>query len=334
MAKKRLIRWSNRRNLPVQAVCRNCGTTLDGPYCSQCGQHLMSGARRSVTDLTANMAENILVLDNKLLVSLFYLLFVPGKLTVEYMRGRIVSYVHPSKLFWFISFVFFALLTIWAEQEQEADVETEVKKEMADSIRVAVIDEVKSEIAKGGATSATSAERVLARIDTANMKKAVTKEAVKPKTSTAYEKGKKAGRLIGDKEDNDKLVNELKTYGPYVAFFLIPLFAVLVQLHFRRKDTLYVDHMAFSMHFHAFVFILGIIALVTDYYFPNWNPPGWVIWIPALYFMVAVWRVYRPKIWPLIWRTLNIMILYAIIITTVVTLYAINIAMKLEASGN
>jgi len=72
---------------------------------------LFKGINRSVKDLFFNFFENIFVLDNKLLTTLKYLLFYPGKLTKEYANGRIASYVHPSKLFWFISIIFFALLT-------------------------------------------------------------------------------------------------------------------------------------------------------------------------------------------------------------------------------
>ncbi len=101
-----------RKTTLVHAVCKNCETHLQGRYCHVCGQDVFSGAIRTVKDLTFNAVENMFVLDNKLFSTLKYLIFFPGKLSVEYRNGRVKRFVHPSKLFWFISIIFFTLLTV------------------------------------------------------------------------------------------------------------------------------------------------------------------------------------------------------------------------------
>jgi hypothetical protein len=85
---------------------------------------LFVGAQRSVKDLLLNAVANIFCLDNKIFVTLKYLLFFPGKLSVEYVKGRIVSYVYPSKLFWFISILLIAVASSqidWNNQRQTMD---------------------------------------------------------------------------------------------------------------------------------------------------------------------------------------------------------------------
>ncbi len=119
--KKFNFKRNRKKSQLVLSICRNCGNQMKGPYCEKCGQHLFSGIKRSVKGLTFNALENMFVLDNKLFTTLGYLLFYPGKLTLEYMRGRMVSYVHPSKLFWFITIVFFALLTSQMKEKKEEE---------------------------------------------------------------------------------------------------------------------------------------------------------------------------------------------------------------------
>jgi hypothetical protein len=94
----------------VRAVCRNCGTPLVGRYCHVCGQDVFAGTNHRLREFFTNSFNVIFAWDSKIFRTLWALTAFPGRLTKEYLDGRITRYVHPSKLFWFMTIVFFALL--------------------------------------------------------------------------------------------------------------------------------------------------------------------------------------------------------------------------------
>jgi len=92
------------------ATCRNCGAALTGRYCAECGQDAKAYTSRRVRDVLLDSLDVVFAWDNKIWRSLAALVASPGKLTKEYLDGRIVRYISPGKLFWFLAIVFVALL--------------------------------------------------------------------------------------------------------------------------------------------------------------------------------------------------------------------------------
>lgn len=96
----------------IHSHCLNCLSELQGKFCHQCGQ------RDAATDPSTRewlrvFWDDYVSLDAKLINSLKGL-FIPGKLTLEWMAGRQESYIPPFRfyIFWTflltaISFVFF-----------------------------------------------------------------------------------------------------------------------------------------------------------------------------------------------------------------------------------
>ncbi len=307
------LKQKRRKSLPVLATCRNCGTMIQGPYCHQCGQNLFKGVRRSVKDLVFNALENIFVLDNKIFQTLRYLLFYPGRLTQEYTKGRVVSYVHPSKLFWFITIIFFFLFVSKfnigeTDDEDEDQGIVKIKKEVATA--------PENNVLPSDSTIAMKTSSV------SDVKKDTTKIKATPSFESEEKENKRKKEVIGGFEELNKkkgdLQRYLSTYAPYFAFLLIPFFAFLMLLLFYKRAFFYVDYLAFSLHYHSFVFLLFSLYLLLERLFPNIDYPGTVyLLLPLLYFMVACRVVYRPKIRVLIGKTILMGILYFMVLITV-----------------
>jgi hypothetical protein len=117
-----------RRRSP-DAPCLNCGDTTRGRYCPECGQ-----AKRevvvSVRAMVMDVLEDQLVLNKALPRTLLYLLFRPGRLTIEYINGRIVRYIAPFRLYLVTSVVFFLLLSLVGLQMLER-VTTDIPQQAA-----------------------------------------------------------------------------------------------------------------------------------------------------------------------------------------------------------
>lgn len=94
---------------PVTASCANCGATLSGRYCSQCGQDRQ--ATPSVRHFFDELIEGLLHLDSTLWRTLLPLLFKPGEVTERYLSGKRKSYMPPVRTYLVLSIVYFLLLS-------------------------------------------------------------------------------------------------------------------------------------------------------------------------------------------------------------------------------
>ena len=304
--KKFKEKQKRRNSLPVRAVCRNCGAQTQGPYCSQCGQNLFAGVSKNIGAFIFNTFEHLFAFDGKILLTLKYLLFYPGKLTCEYMQGRVVRYVNPSKLFWFIILAFMLMVGMEINKnvkinEQKKSLNAQTQQKIADSL---------------------AHHLPMIQLDT-----------VKSKDSTIQ-----AGSNNEDSKDNDSIRDnpefrqKLMSYAPYAILLLIPLFTFLLYLLFRKRYRYFTDHMVFALHFHSFLFVFFTCMFIADFF--NISIAKYILkyilWLIPVYFATAIYRVYRPKVFALIWKTLLMITVYFIVVLTVVVLFLLFVAWMID----
>jgi hypothetical protein len=86
--------------------CLNCGAEVQGRFCQICGQENIE-PKESFWHLVTHFMYDITHFDGKFFSTLKYLLFKPGFLSHEYLRGRRASYLHPIRMYVFTSAIFF-----------------------------------------------------------------------------------------------------------------------------------------------------------------------------------------------------------------------------------
>jgi hypothetical protein len=89
-----------------EKACLNCGAATYGRYCHICGQENIE-TKESFWHLVTHFIEDVTHFDGKFFSTLKYLLFRPGFLTTEYLRGKRASYLHPIRMYVFTSAMFF-----------------------------------------------------------------------------------------------------------------------------------------------------------------------------------------------------------------------------------
>lgn len=102
----RRLKRIRRKKTPSYSYCKNCGAKLDGMYCYQCGQYALD-IEQPFWKYIRQYFENVYQFDGKVWMTLYLLFRKPGFLTNEFNAGKVSSYVHPLRLFMFISAVFF-----------------------------------------------------------------------------------------------------------------------------------------------------------------------------------------------------------------------------------
>ena len=92
-------------------TCLNCNTPLrpEDNFCPSCGQE--NNIRKiPVHHLAVEVFEDFFHFDTKLWNTIKASFTRPGKITLDYLDGKRVSYVPPVKFYVFVSFIFFLLL--------------------------------------------------------------------------------------------------------------------------------------------------------------------------------------------------------------------------------
>lgn len=97
--------------MPVVPACMNCGTSLTGNFCFECGQKA-STKRLSYRAVLSALSENLLGLESRLLHTLIDLTIRPGVLIRDYVNGSRIPYINPFRLYLFIVAVNFALVSL------------------------------------------------------------------------------------------------------------------------------------------------------------------------------------------------------------------------------
>ncbi len=64
--------------------------------------------------------------------------------------------------------------------------------------------------------------------------------------------------------DAETFVAGLLKLVPKSMFFLLPVFAAVLAVIYWRSHRKFIEHLVFSLHYHAFLFLLFAIALIVD----------------------------------------------------------------------
>jgi len=91
--------------------CLNCGHIVEERYCPHCGQE-NTESRKTFHHLFIHFFEDLTHYENAFWRTIKNLLFKPASLTKEYLSGKRLSYLAPVRLYIFISFVTFFLITV------------------------------------------------------------------------------------------------------------------------------------------------------------------------------------------------------------------------------
>jgi len=244
--------------------CLNCGTIVPERYCTHCGQE-NTVPHESFGHLVKHFIADIVHFDSKTLNTLKYLLFRPGLLTTEYIKGKRASYVNPIKLYIFISFVFFLAYFSIPGTGEAIKVESSNSSESVRQTlgKDSAIFKEKNFKAGGELLDEMARYHSQANYDSVqNALPAAQKDGWwKRKT---FQRNLYLSEKYGDKVI-EALSEHIKHNIPKMMFLLLPLFALYLKILYDKKRWYYTDHAIFSIHMHSFTFILFLVMLIGDW---------------------------------------------------------------------
>ena len=250
--------------------CLNCGEAATGNFCVQCGQETKDHTV-ALRPLLSDLLAEVVSWDSKLLRTVVPLLFHPGFLTNEYNAGRRVPYLSPLKLYLTISVLFFLVLS-W-------------KNPLAGNVQVGVpANRAAHDTISFGGRAPDPLPHSEAEYDA--RQKRLPPAVQDPPLARQF-----VHHVIRAGQSPKMFLNALLGDIPKMMFFLLPAFAVSLKLLYLRTRRLYVEHLIFLLHIHAFAFLLLTPLLVAH--------PDWAVLAVCLalyvYVLVAMRVVYKQN---------------------------------------
>ena len=271
----------------TEQLCPNCGAAVTGKYCSGCGQR-HGDVRASFTRIIRDVLEDQLSLNATVPRTFAALLFLPGRLTRDYMALRIARYVPPVRLYLITSVLFFLALSLVSDINR-----TDFMKDLAgDSASLAVMDSIRAELQKSSAIDSTLSGRrygvFAASVDSTWASSVQVNLGNERLNRLVRDRLKQLGHLPL-REAFATVVQGFLQQIPKVMFLMLPVYALLLKVLYARRKRYFVEHFIFALHVHAFMFAIFLLNVILR------DVPVvgllLLLWIP-LYSLLAMKTVY------------------------------------------
>lgn len=282
--------------------CLNCGVAVppESIYCGQCGQE-NEATPVSFAALMREGWDEFIKIDKKLLATLGLLLFRPGYLTGEFVRGRRTAYLSPFKMYITVSALFFLVFGLVvpfdqlndldekvAQLEKKREVDRQKQTQNKSGAKQPVKNSKKEDgvvtVTTGG-KSLTDSEDFLAawkeiraghlglgnrQIPFSELPNSVLeyRDAQDNKPQAKRDRPLKhyvMERLIRFRNNPADAARNLFSTGlPFLLLLQLPMFAIWMRMIYYRQRRLYVEHLVFILHTHTFFFLLFGVIFAAD----------------------------------------------------------------------
>jgi hypothetical protein len=285
-------------NHPLRSdtICQDCGETVERKFCPNCGQKNIE-TRQSFGYLLRHFIEDFTHYDSGFWLTIKYLLFRPGYLTKEYLRGRRTRFVAPVRLYIFISFITFFLPHILPDfgdshLERHAGVLARDSAFIDKQIHFDFLEK---------AVDIPDPFRSVREMDSLNALRPLNQRML------AFDRWVAKKNILLHKYDRYELGEKFfDSFGhnvPKALFIYMPLFALLLWLFHGKKRWLYFDHAIFTLHYFSFILLFFNLVTISKklLFFGEVAENVWYVLLCIvivgifIYFFVAHRRMYEES---------------------------------------
>lgn len=270
----------SRSPLREDKTCLNCNYVVEKRFCPNCGQE-NTDTRKTFYHLFVHFFEDLTHYENAFWKTIKNLLLRPASLTKEYLSGKRLSYLAPVRLYIFISFVTFFLISVFPNSEDDlvdANQTKSVKVTDKDgTVRDSIISSRKIKVS----------ELMEGQEKEFNEKKLSNEEQNKGFLSFGYDNVRELDSMqkYGPEEDRlgaleytitkksllvkakysrkelwEKFAEEAGHNIPKALFIYMPLFALILWLFHGKRRWYYFDHGIFTLHYFSFLLLTILIV--------------------------------------------------------------------------
>ena len=257
-------------------TCLNCRHVVEQRYCPNCGQE-NSESRKTFHHLFVHFFEDLTHYENAFWRTIKNLIFKPASLTKEYLSGKRLSYLAPVRLYIFISFITFFLLTVIPDTnntvvnrnttthilitKKAPELKTLLKSESM-ALQDSNAKEIKKSKNKPGATDflnfGVTTEEQLDSIQ----------KFGKPDDRYSALEYWAIKKMLGVKNHHTKteIIEKFKEGFEHhlskTLFIYMPIFAFFLWLFHSKKRWYYFDHGIFTLHYFSFLLVVVLVTFL------------------------------------------------------------------------
>ncbi|HLF53397.1 DUF3667 domain-containing protein [Flavobacterium sp.] len=240
-------------------TCLNCRHVVENRFCPNCGQENID-TRKTFYQLFIHFFEDLTHYENAFWKTIKNLLLKPAILTKEYLSGKRLSYLAPFRLYIFISFITFFLITIFPNKASNI---TTIKE--ADTVNQTEKKEVKDFLFFG--------------YDSTKELDSIQKHGAKSdKLSSLQYWAIRKGLAVSENNTPTEIFKKFKesfinNFSKFL-FIYMPIFAFFLWLFHSKKRWYYFDHGIFTLHYFSFLLLLFLILFLIDKVFLFFGSSG------------------------------------------------------------
>jgi hypothetical protein len=284
---------------PPPETCRNCGVPLAQPrpnYCGHCGQET-THKPPTLLEFAQQFGGSYVSMEGALWRTLLLLLFLPGRLTREYLRGRKRRYVLPLRLYLTISVI--ALLALqWSGAMRPAPDKPLIQLDDKDDINSTAMEI--GDTIKAGMEDGKFVCKGLPESWCERLQERFSLDAT------------------GMEREMRKVPERFVSHWGSAMFALLPLYAFLLKIVYINRRMRWSEHLVFALHLHAFIFAMVLVQLIGI----AWVKGVALAAIP-IYSVIALQVVYGGRWWATTLRVMTLGFCYFMALTTAMAVVAV-----------
>jgi hypothetical protein len=246
-------------------TCANCHFSFKevDNFCPSCGQENHTH-KLPVRHFLLEFLESLTHFDTKVFRTFRDMIVTPGLVTKNYNNNKRAQYVPPARIYVFMSFIFFFLISVLYNDN--------IKK---------TTEQIEQDFKKtfGADTGTISFGGNAITFDSVTTTELITLEPLTNKSIDAKLKEKNVESnwfltrllhtLIKVKKgetDFDQIYLKFIKYLTYSLLVFMPFFALVLRIFYRKKEYYYSEFLVFSIYFHTFIFAaLGVLLIINKY---------------------------------------------------------------------
>ncbi|MGZ5286706.1 MAG: DUF3667 domain-containing protein [Flavisolibacter sp.] len=295
--------------------CLNCGATVAGYYCQDCGQPNII-LKQNFWSLVKHFIYDILHFDGKFFHTLRDIFFRPGFVARQYVEGKRARYLDPIRMYLFTSAVFFLVffslsssdvvlkpipLTMEERQEWKQKLRKSLALNPSDSTiryKLGLLDSVQQPVYTSDITNATVVNFFNNKIYRSVAEYDSIQAALPEKQKDNWFERKITKRSIAintrfkgmEKQGKQYMWNYVMHKLPYLLFFSLPFFALILRLvYVRRKQLYYSDHAIFTLYHYILSFLLLLLLFGFN---KLEDETGWSVFNFLIIAVIFGWYIY------------------------------------------
>ncbi len=305
-------------------TCPNCEAIIpeQAVYCQVCGQKYTDG-KIPLLDILRDFVEAVFNIDSSAYRTL-WAIFVPGRLTTEFFRGRHKKFAPPLRLFILMAIFHLGVLAYLSNKHFRPQLEEMTQKNYLQSYHGQYeqeLDSIQDQVTRifdGNRTVVAAMDSIDVRIKRTERDssgfgyfdiRTWPKLETRPLNYATNDLFAMETDDFLDKYGVEGLINRVQVRqfvrlrkDPYefaqfvlgqftwMVLLMMPAIALILKLLYIRRNRYFVEHLVFGFHYHAFAFLVLSIGMLIDQKLGPFTGIGMLLTLVYLY--IAMIRFY------------------------------------------